>query len=122
MIFEMIKTFPHFIRCLRKAGSYQSMKTCVFNYRALDWYHPDLYVGDIPTMRFHCGDPAIRTYSFTDFDQTIHLDPGLVAMMDGKARVHGRPIHLNDVLVLDKATHIDAVHPYSTILHVELRQ
>ena len=118
----MIPTFPHFVRCLRKAGNYHKMKTCVFNYRALDWYHPDLYHGDIPTMRFHCGDPVIRTYSFTDFEQSIHVDAGLVAMMDGHVSVQGRQLHLNDVIVLNKATHVDSLHPFSTVLHVELRQ
>jgi len=118
----MIKTFPQFIRCLRRAGTYTKMKPCVFNYHASDWRHPELYVGDIPTMRFHCEDPSIRTYSFTNYDQTIHVPPGLVAMLDGWARVQGTPLHLNGIVVLDKAGVIDSLQPYSTILHVEIRE
>ena len=116
---EMITSFASFIRCLRRAPSLEAMKPCIYNYKSIDWYHSTLYVNDVPTSKQHSKDPPIQTICFSDYEQSVKCEPGLVAMMDGSARVNGRiELYLNNVIILDKPIILECLHPYSTVLHV----
>ena len=114
----MIPTFATFLRCLRTASSTAQMKRCVNNYQALDWFSGDLYVDHVPSSRLHCSHPLVHTYSFSDSEQTVHVEPGLVAMLDGKCLVGSKPLHLNQSRLLQRTTTIQSLHPYATLLHV----
>ena len=114
----MIKSWSGFLQCLRRAGSLQAMRPCIYNYKALDWYHAQLYVDDVPTWQQHCVDPLIHTISFSGPQQAVACTPGLVAILDGCARANGREFFLNDILILEKDIYLDSMHPYSTVLHM----
>ena len=113
-------TFPLFLQGLRRATTAHDLRRCILQYRALDWFSPGLYVPDIPTTKVHCCDPHIRTYSFSDFEQSVRVDAGMVSMLDGQTRVSGRILHLNEVLVLEKESSVESIRPYSTLLHVSI--
>lgn len=91
---------------------------CIRQYRGLDWMDPDQYVPNIPSSKLHGRNPDVRTYSFSDFDQSVSVSPGLLAMLDGQVQVSGKRLHLHETMVLQEEGTVESLRPYSTLLHV----
>ena len=81
----MIKSIPQLISCLKKAHHWKKpFAHCLQAYDGDDWIHYSQYNSNIPCRQILNIVPRINIITFTNFDQSVAINPGVMTIFEGK--------------------------------------
>ena len=114
-------SLKNLIRCIRQVHStgngYPQMRACLFNFTLCDSLaYPSI---DIQTSKVLINDPMIQLFCFNNFEQEVSINPGLVAIIDGKCLV-GRmeTLKKNDTIIITRYTSVKGLTEQSAFLYI----
>ena len=94
-----------------------ALKSCLYNFTLQDsLVYPAI---DIPTSKILINDPTTHLFCFNNFEQEVLINPGLVAVIDGKCQVGNfKTLTKNNSLIITRYTTVKGVTEKSAFLHI----